>query len=230
MNWEMDEKLRALAEAGAELGKRCIALTPAQAGEDWRKAGAKELLRSAKTTGAAVFLDAYACARGSIRAARVHGEEAIALAPQALEAVLLAGGVQGLVAEIVENVRLPAEVRPEGFPTERDPDVRHALADARAWSLPARNLALRAAAEADAGTGDPSMSLAAACEAVIKIWPALSRLIIVEERYLRAEADLFRAASKAEPAALAAIATSFLGAPSAKGEATTTAEASPRRS
>lgn len=217
MNFETDHRTRAHAEAGAALGKTCIGLSPAQAGEDWRRAEAKSLLRSIGATAAAVYLDAYAAAGGSLRAARSHAEDTIATAPQIFEAVLLAGAVEGLLREVVYNVRLPVETRPDGFPSEKDPDVRHALADARAWSQIARNLALRAAWLHEAGTpttdvkNAPPAALVAACDAVLKVWTPLSRLVIGEEAYVRYETELFRAAARLRPAALAQVATAHLG-------------------
>lgn len=231
MDFALDDTLRDLRDAGAALGARCRAQTPAQVGEDWRAAGAKELLRAAGAVGAALFLDAYAAARGSVRAARIHAEDAIAKAPEVLEAALLAGGVQGMIAEVVENVRLPEGTRPEGFPHERAPDVRHALADARAWSLLARNMALRAGAVVDAGTPTsevavaPAIALSAACDAVLRSWPGLSRLLIVEETYQRLEADLFRIAAKSKPGAMAKVATRLVGeVPDRRSETTITTE------
>lgn len=217
MNFALDDRTRAHAEAGTALGKSCIALSPAQAGEDWRRAGAKSLLRSIGPAAAAVYLDAYAAAGGSLRAARSHAEETIATAPQVFEAVLLAAGVEGLLREVVYNVRLPAESRPGGFPGEKDPDVRHALADARAWSGIARNLALRAAWLHQAGTptsdvkNAPHAALVAACDAVLKVWTPLSRLVIGEDAYVRYETELFRVAARLRPAALAAVASAHLG-------------------
>ncbi len=229
MNFTLDQKTKELRDAAEALGKRCRDLTPARAGEDWRQAGARDLLRAGSLHQAAVFLDAYAAARGSVRAARVHAGDVLARAPQSLEAALLAGAVQGLVAEVLENLRLPEDTRPAGFPDERDPDARRALADARAWSLLAREQAIRAAWVEDAGTpsGDvrqsPAIALAAACDAVVKTWPALSRLLIGEESYTRYETDVFRPAAKARHAAIASIATVLLGEVPRK-EGTVTAE------
>jgi len=229
MEFELDETQRKLQENGAELGKRCRGATPAIAGEDWRKLNAKEHLRSAGICGAAIFLDAYAAARGNLRAARSHADDVIAKAPDVLEAVLLAGGLQGLILEIVENVRLPVDLRNDGFPTEKDPDVRRALADAMTHSLLARNLALRAAWVVDTGspTSDvasaPRFALATACDAILKTWAPLSRLIIGEEPYAMLEADLFRVAAKRRPEAFASVATLLVGERSRK-EGTGTAE------
>ena len=217
MDFELDERQRKLQERGADLGKRCRNQTPAQAGEDWRKLEAKELMRGAGITGAAMFLDAYAAARGSLKAARTHADDVIAKAPWVLEATLLAGGLQGLIVEVVENLRLPPDLRPEGFPTEKDPDVRRGLADARALSLLARNMALRAAWVVDEGTptsevkAAPAHALANACDAVLKSWAPLSRLIIVEDAYARIEADLFRVAAKRRPEAFNAVAVTLVG-------------------
>ena len=229
MNFDFDDKQRKLEETGRELGKRCRGVNPAQAGEDWRKLGAKELLRSAGITGAAIFLDAYAAERGSLKAARSHAEEAFVKAPVVLEAALLAGGLAGLLGEVIENVRLPVDLRPENFPTEKDPDVRRALADGSTQSLLARNLALRAAFVLDEGTptsdvkAAPMQALAIACDAVLKTWAPLSRLIIGEESYARIEADLFRVAAKRRPEAYAAIAVHLVGEPYRR-EQTGTAE------
>lgn len=235
MDFELDDRQRTLQENGTELGKRCRGATPATAGEDWRKLGAKELMRSAGVTGAAIFLDAYAANRGSLRAARSHADDVIAKSPDVLEAVLLAGGLQGLILEVVENVRLPPELRADGFPTEKDPDVRRALADAKTMSLLARNQALRAAWVLDAGspTGDvnaaPSHSLAIACDAVLSTWAALSRLIIVEEAYAQIEADLFRVAAKRRPEAYARVANLLLGERTRKEGTGTTELAADRK-
>ena len=229
MDFELDDTQRKLQEKGSELGIRCRGATPAIAGEDWRKLAAKEHLRGAGIGGAAIFLDAYAASRGNLRAARSHADDVIAKSPDVLEAVLLAGGLQGLIVEIVENVRLPAELRSEGFPTEKDADVRRALADAKTQSLLARNLAQRAAWVVDAGTptGDlasaPTYALAIACDAVLKTWAPLSRLIIGEEPYSMLEADLFRVAAKRRPDAFAAVATLLVGE-RARREGTGTAE------
>ena len=133
------------------------------------------------------------------------------------------------VLEIVENVKLPPELRNDGFPTEKDADVRRALADAKTQSLLARNLALRAAWVVDAGTptGDvalaPAHALAMACDAVLKTWAPLSRLIIGEEAYAMIEADLFRVAAKRRPEAFASVATLLVGERSRK-EGTGTSE------
>ena len=229
MDFSFDTRLRELADAGAALGARCKGQTPAQVGGDWRAIGAPELLRNVGVAGTAVFLDAFVAARGGLRIARVHAEDAIARAPQALEAALLAGGVQGLITEVVENVRLPEATRPAGFPHDRDPAVRHALADARAWSLLARNSALRAAWVVDTGTptadvlAAPAMALSAACDAVLKVWPALSRLLLVEETYQRLELELFRVAARSKPIAMEAIAISLLGEADQRSESTVTA-------
>lgn len=229
MDFELDDKQRKLQEKGAELGGRCRGMTPATAGEDWRKLAAKEELRGVGIAGAAIFLDAYAAARGSLRAARSHADEIIAKSPEVLEAVLLAGGLQGLIAEVVENVRLPLDLRADNAPTEKDPDVRRALADAKTHSLIARNLALRAAWVIDVGTptsdvaSAPSFALATACDAVLKTWAPLSRLIIGDEPYATIEADLFRVAARRRPDAFAAIATRLVGE-RARREGTGTAE------
>jgi hypothetical protein len=235
MRFDPDDRERALADAGAALGKACVGLTPAQAGEDWRKAGARELLREAGVAGAGIFLDAYAAARGSLKAARVHAEEAMGLAPRTLEAVLLAGGVAGLLQEAVENLGLDSKLKPAGFPSVKEPDVRRALADARTGALIARNLAQRAAWLASRGSaehaGCEARALAVAADAVLKVWPPLSRLVVGEERYARAEADLFRVAVRMRPAAVAAVATELVGAPGPKGDRsmTATVEARPVR-
>lgn len=229
MDFELDDRQRTLQEKGSELGARCRSATPASAGEDWRKLAAKEHLRGAGIAGAAIFLDAYAAARGSLRAARSHADDVIAKAPEVLEAVLLAGGLQGLIAEVVENVRLPPDLRADNAPTEKDPDVRRAVADAKTHSLLARNLALRAAWVLDAGTptsdvaSAPSLALAAACDAVLVTWPPLSRLVIGEEPYATIEADLFRVAARRRPDAFASIATRLVGE-RARREGTGTAE------
>jgi hypothetical protein len=217
MDFELDDKLRALQETGAELGKRCRGATPAIAGEDWRTLGAKELMRGAGITGAAIFLDAYAANRGTLRAARSHADDVIAKAPDVLEAVLLAGGLQGLILEVVENVRLPADLRNEGLPTEKDPDVRRGLADAKTQSLLARNQALRAAWVVDVGTptsdvkAAPLHALAFACDAVLATWAPLSRLIIGDEAYAMIESDLFRFAARRRPEVFQAVADLLLG-------------------
>lgn len=217
MDFELDDKQRTLQDKGAELGKRCRGMKPASAGEDWRKAGAKELLRGAGVTSAAIFLDAYAAHRGNLRAARSHADDVIAKAPDVLEAVLLAGGLQGLILEVVENVRLPVDLRPDGLPTEKDPDVRRAIADAKTLSLLARNQALRAAWVSDIGTptsdvkAAPLHALAMACDAVLGTWGALSRLIIGEEPYTLIEADLFRVAARRRPEVYQSIADLLLG-------------------
>lgn len=229
MDFDLDDAQRKLQDAGRELGKRCRGMTPARAGEDWRAAGAKELLRGANVTGAAIFLDAYAASRGTVKAARAHAAEVIARSPSVIEATLLAGGLAGLIAEVVENLRLPPELRPDGFPSEKDPDVRRALADGRTWSQLARNLALRAAFVIDDGT--PAADVAAAahhalaisCDAVLKTWAPLSRLVIGEEPYAWIEADLFRTAARKRPEAYGAIATLIAGEPFRR-ESTGTAE------
>ena len=228
MNFTVDDPLRDLIEAGRVLGTRCRAQTPAQVGEDWRGAGAKELLRTSGAGGMAAFLDAYACARGTLRAARVHAADAIAKTPMVAEAALLAAGVEGLVLEVVENVRLPAELRGAEFPGEKDPAVRRALADARTLSLIARNLAYRAGWVVDAGTpvlevaSLPAFALSAACDAVLASWPPLSRLVRVEETYQRYETELFRIAASRKPGIRAAIAALLVGAPATKSETTVT--------
>lgn len=219
MDFELNDAQRKLQETGNELGKRCRGMTPARAGEDWRGAGAKELLRGAGVTGAAIFLDAYAASRGTLKAARAHASDVIARSPAVLEAVLLAGGLAGLLVEVVENLRLPSELRPEGFPTAKDPDVRRALADGRTHALLARNLALRAAFVVDEGTptadvaSAPHQALAISCDAVLKTWAPLSRLLIGEEPYAWIEAELFRTAARKRPEAYAAIATLVAGEP-----------------
>jgi hypothetical protein len=160
----------------------------------------------------------------------MHADDVIARAPLVIEAALLAGGVRGLATEIIENVRLPEATRPAGFPDERDPDVRRALADASAWSLLAREQAARAAWVLDAGTPtsdvrqSPAIALAAACDAVLKTWPHLSRLIIGDESYARVESDLFRPAAKLRPSMVASVAVSLLGELPKKKEGTVTAE------
>ncbi len=236
MNLVPSPEQQALAEAGLRLGRECRSLSPANAAEYWRRAGVPEILRRSNRVGAALFLDAYARERGSLRAVRQHAEAAIATAPAALEGALLAGGLVGLTREVIENVRLPEGKRPAGFPTEKDPHVRRALADASAWATIAQTLALRAAWAADrfdgglAGSGAPddagasdapasreevaqaaAMALSAACDAVLSSWAALSRLLIGEEIYAAFETDLFRAATKAKPGAQDAIAESVIG-------------------
>jgi hypothetical protein len=225
MDFELDERQRKLQERGADLGKRCRGATPASAGDDWRKLEAKELLRGVGITGAAIFLDAYAAARGSLRAARSQADDVIAKSPWVLEAVLLSGGLEGLLSEVVENLRLPPDLRQEGFPTEKDPDVRRALADAKSLSLLARNMALRAAWVVDEGTptadvkAAPAHALGTACDAVLKSWAGISRLIIVEDAYQRNEADLIRVAAKRRPEAFNAIAVTLVGERQRKGDA-----------
>lgn len=223
MEFALSDEQRSLEEAGATLGRSCRGASPARSGEDWRKVDAKAVLRSVGRLGAAIFLDAYAAARGSLRSARAHAEDTLAEAPEVFEAVLLAGGVEGLLQEVVENLRLPAETRPPSLPGARDPAVRRAIADARAWSALARHQARRAAWLVEVGTPSgevasaPGIALAGSVEAVLKAWPALSPLVIGEEAYASFEADLFRPAAARRAASLSAVAERLLG-PVARGE------------